>query len=208
MAKFSCAGVILAGGLSTRLNGRDKAFIRIGGNTLLDRVHATVRDIFQEIVIVGNDTLEYLEWDCLVTADIFPARSSLTGIHAGLSAIRSSRAFFTGCDAPFLKKELIERLLAEAGPNDDVVIPETASGLEPLCAIYSKKCVRPIEANLRSGKFQIRRFFKSMRVKKVPEERLREKDPDLISFFNINTPENLARAEALLRNRTSATSGI
>jgi len=201
LTKFSCAGVILAGGLSTRLNGQNKALIHIGnGKQLLDRVYGTVRRIFQEIVIVGNDTLGYLEWDCVITADLFSIRSSLTGIHAGLSVIRSSHAFFTGCDAPFLKRELVETILAETRPNDDVVIPETATGLEPLCAIYSKKCVKPIEANLRADKYQIRRFFKSVRVKKVPEERLLEKDPGLISFFNINTPENLVRAEELLRD--------
>ncbi len=193
----SCAGVILAGGMNSRMSGENKAFLRVEGKRILDRVYGVFREIFTEIVLVTNEPLAYLEYDLMIATDIFTVRSSLTGVHAGLQSIRSENAFFAACDAPFIKKEVIETVVNATGPECDVVIPETAAGLEPLSAAYSKRCLHIIENNLRSNNFQIKRFFKSVRVKKIQEKVLREKDPELLSFFNINTSGDLEKAEEL-----------
>jgi molybdopterin-guanine dinucleotide biosynthesis protein A len=189
--KADCSGVILAGGLNTRFSGKDKAFIHIGQKRILDRIFDLFGGLFEEIILVTNDPLKYLAWDLKITTDIFPIRSSLTGIHAGLFFSTYPYAFFTACDAPFLKKELVETIIGHIEPGVDVVIPETTEGLEPLCAVYSKNCLKPVEQNLSHQKLKIQQFFKRARVKRIPEKDLRNDDPKLISFFNINTPADL-----------------
>ncbi|MCU0592028.1 MAG: molybdenum cofactor guanylyltransferase [Desulfobacterales bacterium] len=159
--KHPCSGVILAGGLSTRYGGENKAFL---------------------------------------------VRSSLTGVHAGLFYTRHPFAFFSACDTPFLKKEIIETVLEQIDPADDLIIPQTSKGFEPLCAAYSKRCLKAAEEHLRANKLKIQLALQKGRIKTIPEERLREKDPELVSFFNVNTPEDLARAEQML-TAGSATEG-
>jgi molybdenum cofactor guanylyltransferase len=196
--KHSCSGVILAGGLSSRYGGENKAFLRVGGIRILDRLFAAYTELFDEIILVTNNPLEFLEWDAMIVSDIFSVRSSLTGIHAGLFYASHPFAFFSACDTPFLKKEIIETVLEHIDPAADLVIPQTSAGLEPLCAAYSKRCLKPAEDHLRAGKLKIQMALNKGRIKRIPEERLREKDPELVSFFNINTPEDLERAEQLL----------
>lgn len=74
----------MAGGLNSRYSGRNKAFIPVWGKRILDRLYEVFQEVFEEIILVTNDPLKYLEWDLTIVTDIFPYRSSLTGIHAGL----------------------------------------------------------------------------------------------------------------------------
>jgi molybdopterin-guanine dinucleotide biosynthesis protein A len=197
--KFSCTGLILAGGQNERFSGINKAFISVGGKRILDRIYEVFDSLFDEIILVANDPLKYLEWDLHIVSDIFPFRSSLTGIHTGLFFTNNFYTFITACDIPFLKKELVETVINSIESGIDVIVPESSKGsMEPLCAIYSKRCLKPVENNLIQKKLKIKQFFKKVRVKTLPENILREKDPDLISFFNINTPDDLTRAEKLL----------
>ncbi len=195
---YPCSGVILAGGLSTRLGGRNKALLDIGGKTILDRLLSLFEGLFEEIILVANDPENYLDQDFVITADLLDVRSSLTGIHAGLFTATRPHAFFAACDAPFVKREVIEAILDRIEPGIDVVIPETETGIEPLCAVYSKNCLIPAERNLRRENFQIRRMFKKLRVRTVSPKVLTSRDPELISFFNINTPEDLDKARRIL----------
>ncbi|MFP4350761.1 MAG: molybdenum cofactor guanylyltransferase [Desulfococcaceae bacterium] len=195
---YPCSGVILAGGLSTRLGGRNKALLDIGGKTILDRLLSLFEGLFEEIILVANDPEHYLDKDFVITADLLDVRSSLTGIHAGLFTATHPYAFFAACDAPFLKREVVEMVLDRIEPGIDVVIPETETGIEPLCAVYSKNCLIPAERNLRRENFQIRRMFKKLRVRTVSPKVLTSRDPQLISFFNINTPEDLDKARRIL----------
>ena len=197
--KYPLTGVILAGGLNTRFSGKNKAFFRVRGIKLLDRVYGIFQDLFEEIILVTNDPIQYLEWDLKIVSDLFPFRSSLTGIHTGLFYITTPFAFFAGCDTPFLKREIVETIINGIEPRIDVVIPETSAGLEPLCAVYSKECLKPIERHVKQQKVKIQRAIKNVRIKKIPESVLRDKDPALISFFNINTQDDLVLAESMVQ---------
>ena len=192
-----CTGVILSGGLSTRFDGKNKAFINVGGMRILDRLYRIFSDLFDEIILVTNDPLQFLEWDLTIVTDIFPVRSSLTGIHAGLFYMKNSFGFFAACDTPFLKKDLVEVLLENIEGNKDIIMPETAAGMEPLCAIYSKRCLNTAEHHIKQNKFKIQQALGKHRWKIISESKLRSKDPELISFFNINTPQDLAKAEEM-----------
>jgi len=193
--KTPCTGVILAGGQNTRFSGTNKAFIRVGGKRILDRIYGVFEELFEEVILVTNDPLQYLEWNFNIVTDLFPFRSSLTGIHAGLFFTTTSHAFCAACDIPFLKKELVETILDSIEPNIDIVIPATSKGLEPLCSVYSKKCLKPIEQQLIKQDLKIQTIFEKVRVKQLPENILRQNDPDLLSFYNINSPDDLARAK-------------
>jgi molybdopterin-guanine dinucleotide biosynthesis protein A len=195
--KNKFTGVILAGGKNSRFSGQNKALARIGGKRILDRIYEVFTILFDKIILVTNDPLPYMEWDFDIVTDIFPIRSSLTGIHTGLFYTATPYAFFTACDTPFIKKELIKILLDSVEPNIDIVIPETSKGVEPLCSVYSKRCVKPIEEQLEKKSLKIQRVFQKVRVKNIPENILRTIDPDLVSLSNINTPDDLARANKL-----------
>jgi molybdenum cofactor guanylyltransferase len=188
-----CSGIILAGGLSSRFGGRNKALIEWNGRPLLDYIRRAFGDLFQEIILVTNAPVNFAAWDMTLVRDLFSERSSLTGIHAGLFYAKHPLAFVTACDTPLLQPALIRMLLETAGDETDVVIPQTENGLEPLCAVYSRRCLHAISHRLRQGDFRIRSFFRKARVQHVPEKRLRQADPDLRSFYNINTSDDLER---------------
>ncbi|MBI5580763.1 MAG: molybdenum cofactor guanylyltransferase [Deltaproteobacteria bacterium] len=196
--KQPCSGVILAGGLSTRYGGENKAFLKVGGVRILDHLFDLFSELFNEIILVTNRPRDFLEWDALIVTDVFPVRSSLTGIHAGLFYASHPFAFFSACDTPFLKKEIVETVLSEIEPGADLVLPRTSAGYEPLCAAYSRRCLKPAEDHLQANKLKIQQALKNCRIKTIPEDRLREKDPGLVSFFNVNTPQDLAQAEQML----------
>jgi molybdopterin-guanine dinucleotide biosynthesis protein A len=203
----TCGAIILAGGLSTRMQGRNKAFLEVGGRTILDRLIDTLECFFKEILLVTREPELYAGRSIRVVEDIFEARSSLTGIHAGLRHIEADFAFVAPCDAPFIEPALIRTLLAEIGPHVDAIVPMTGQFYEPLCAIYSKRCLSPIEDQLARGDYKITHFFDCIRLKTLPAEKVMRADARRLSFFNVNTPEALAASRELVRPGTSAVPG-
>ncbi|MBW2369467.1 MAG: molybdenum cofactor guanylyltransferase [Deltaproteobacteria bacterium] len=211
MEKNACTGVILAGGLNVRFNGKNKAFIEIDGRKILDRILSVFRELFAETIIVTNHPTLYMDYDTPIVTDIYSVRSPLTGIHAGLTYSDSPFSFICACDTPFLKPELVHLIIQQIEPGYDVMIPQTADGLEALCAAYSRQCLPvinqqlsghqpdadPASRQLKRG-LQIKQFYNKVRVKKLPENLLREIDPRLVSFFNVNKPEDLEKAKKML----------
>lgn len=197
--KYPCTGVILAGGLSTRFAGKNKAFVEVGGVRIIDRIYDTLKNLFEEIILITNDPLEYIEYDALIGIDLFEKRSSLNGIYSGLFYSSHPHVFITACDTPFLQKELVEMVTGSIDDRFDVVMPRTSEGSEPLCAVYSKRSLNRIEQHLIQDKHKIQRVFRQDRIKIVSEKSLRKVDPDLISFFNVNSSEDLVMAEMLAK---------
>lgn len=196
MSKPACAGIILAGGRSTRLAGRNKALINVGGRTILDRLTALLSSFFKPLIIVTNQPREYLLRQEMIVTDLLDLRSSLTGIYSGLFHAPTSHAFVTGGDMPYLKEEMVTLILEYLEPGWDVVVPVTAAGYQPLAAVYSRRCLPVMARQLACRRCKVSGFFSEVRVREVPESRLREVDPELTSFFNINTPSDLDRLSA------------
>lgn len=194
-----CSGVILAGGLSKRLGGRNKAFIQIGGQRIIDRQMTVYRRVFDQIILVTNDPVTYMDVDALIVSDHYDQRSSLNGLHAGLFAATHDYVFCTACDTPFVNDALISCLFEHIDPKADIVVPSTVSGFEPMFAVYKKTCLPAMVWQLEMDLLKIQGLFRKVRVKTVVESELRAIDPQLISFFNINTPEDLVLAENLNR---------
>jgi len=192
--RVSCSGVILAGGLSSRFQGRNKAFFELNGRRIIDPIIDVFQLVFDDILIVTNTPRQYLQYDVTLVSDIFSVRSSLTGIHAGLCYASNPYIFVTACDTPFIRKEVIDLVVSKIKPDVSAVMPETPSGMEPLLAAYAVSALPVIENHLRREKLKIKEVFRKLRVVTIPPEKVLAVDPALKSFFNINTAEDLDRA--------------
>ncbi len=198
-----CAGIILSGGLNTRMGGRNKAFLDLDGRCFLDRIIASLEVCFQEILIVTREPELYVDRPAKVAADILEARSPLTGIHAGLTRMKSDFAFVTSCDTPLLTKKVIEVLVREIAPDTDVITPTDGTHYQPMCAVYSRPCGPVIETMLRRRELKVDRLYAQVRLQTIPYERFRAVDPTLRSLFNVNTPEDLETARRIIARRPS-----
>jgi molybdenum cofactor guanylyltransferase len=190
------AGIILSGGLNTRMEGRNKAFLTIDGQTFMDRIAATLSACCDEMLLVTREPERYADRNLRVVTDILTARSALTGIHAGLVHMQADYGLCVGCDTPLIKKGVLRMLMEATDPQMDIVVPASGSYFQPLCAVYAKRCAPAIEDQLRKGDFKIAHLFAEMKVKKIPYTRFRAVDDKLVSFFNINTEDDLKRIQA------------
>ena len=191
-------GIILAGGKNLRM-GKNKAFLEINGQRIIDRMKKLFVDLFDEVFLVTNSPLEYLDLNLRMVSDLFPEGGALGGIYSGLFHASHSHAFVAACDMPFLNKALISHLSA-LSPGYDIVIPKTEDGWQPLHAVYSQKCLPFMENLLRKNNLKIIDFFHKVNKREVTTEEILPFDPQLVSFLNVNTPEDLARAEDLLKH--------
>lgn len=193
--------VILAGGQSRRL-GRDKAVEPFAGEPLIRRVirRASKAVSARHVVVVVADTARAaalpLDDHHVTAVDVFPNCGSLGGIYTGLNAALTDWSLVTACDMPFLSVPLLAHM---AGLRDgaDAVVPIVDGRPEPTHALYARRCLPAIEKRLRAGQLKISGFFDDVSVRYVPENDIKLFDPDLLSFFNINRPEDLARAMEL-----------
>lgn len=189
-------GIILAGGLSRRL-GRDKAVEPINGQPLIGRVMDALSRIADELVVVVNTPQRGRELplpdSVVVAVDIYPNAGSLGGIFTGLSAASNQWGIVAACDMPFLNLDLFSHLLSFR-ESHDAVVPVLNHRPEPTHAAYSKVCLSAIETRLEAGDLKIARFFDDVRVKYVSQREVEEIDPGRLSFFNVNTEEDLTRA--------------
>ena len=118
---------------------------------------------------------------------------STTMIYTGLTILSDETGFFVACDMPFLSESLIRHMVDVTG-DFDAVVPRMDWMLEPLHALYSKKCLPIIQEAIGQNEHQILKCFAKLRVRYVDEEELRLWNPDLRSFFNINKPQDLPGA--------------
>ncbi len=206
MTQQTCTGIILAGGESKRLNNVEKSNLLVGKKRIIERMMTVFEKLFSEIILVSNRPTTHLEWNVIIVKDIYNKRSSLTGIHSGLFYTKTDHAFIAACDTPFLKLDLVKTIVQHVDSGADVVIPRTNAGIEPLCAVYSRRCLQPVQNALEQKNLKIRNFFSKLNVKEIPETVLRKIDPGLDSFFNINTPDDLEKANRMIDKKWTSNS--
>jgi len=188
-------GVVQAGGKSTRMGGRPKALIQLGGRSIVERVVAALTPVVDDVLVVTNTPELYAFLGLPMVADVYPDHGSLGGIYSGLSAA-GEIAFTVACDMPFLHPEVVRLVVARAGEGD-VVIPRVGEQYETMHAAYGKACLSHIEERLRAGRLRIVGFFDRVRVVEIGEAEIaRFRDP-AVAFMNVNTPDELERARAL-----------
>jgi len=190
------AGVVLAGGRSTRI-GRDKGRLEIGGVPQWSRPVEQLHSLFTEVIYATNDPDFDSPPGLKVTLDEVPHMGPLGGILAALGATEAKRVFVAAYDMPFIQEDLV-RYLVELAPEADVTVPVIDGKLEPLHAVYGQVCAAVIEGRLEAGRRKIIDFYRAVSVHEVPEGDLRRIDPGLLSFFNINTWDDVERARRLI----------
>jgi molybdopterin-guanine dinucleotide biosynthesis protein A len=193
------SGVVLAGGQSKRL-GRNKAIEDLGGQTLIERVIQRLSQITSEtVVIVAEESkaqaLSLPPW-VRTESDLYPGCGSLGGIFTGLSAANGEYGVVVGVDMPFINVELL-RFMMDIASDYDAVVPMVKGRPEPTHAIYSRNCLAPIESHLKVGDLKIAKFFDDVNVGYLEEDDIEAFDPEYLSFFNVNTQEDLDQALAL-----------
>jgi molybdopterin-guanine dinucleotide biosynthesis protein A len=195
-SKKKITGVILSGGKSIRM-GKNKAFIQVEGVPIVERIHRLFQELFEEVIIVTNEKNLFSKFDSRICSDLIPGKGALGGLYTGIVFSSFNYSFCVACDMPFIKKSLVSYLIENAA-NEDVIVPRTKDGLQPLHAIYSKNCVDPIRKSIEEGKSKIVDIYDQVNVKIIDEKDFLCFDPRRESFINVNTPEELG---SLRRNR-------
>ncbi|NPV30080.1 MAG: molybdenum cofactor guanylyltransferase [Firmicutes bacterium] len=185
---MKASGIILAGGCSSRM-GRDKSLMVYNRQTLIERTVNELRKVVEDIVIASNHTSKYNISGVVEVPDLYPGMGPLAGMHAGLKQIKHQYAFIISCDMPLFRAELAKYLL-DLSPGYDVVVPQLNNYLEPLCAVYSKGCIEPIESCLKAGLRKIILFYSQVRVLPVGREEIEKIGNPEELFYNLNTPED------------------
>jgi molybdopterin-guanine dinucleotide biosynthesis protein A len=194
--------IIVAGGKSLRL-GRSKLLETIGDKSLIQWVVDRLAAISTEIIIVTaqGGTIPCSSAVRIKTvADIYPGKGPLVGIYSGLIASSNSQTIVVGCDMPFLNVSLL-KYMAQTLADSDVALPRIGDMIEPLCAVYSKSCLAPIRQLLEQDERQIRKLFSRVKVRYVEEDEVNRFDPEHLSFFNVNSQDELERARKLAADR-------
>lgn len=195
--KTQLTGAILAGGQSRRM-GRDKACVEIAGRSMLERVIDRLRPLFGSLMIIGGGSDLCAPRDVPVYPDLRPGMGSLGGIYTAIVKSPTEQVFCVACDMPFIRKEVVEHMIRQSGKGYDAVVPRINGELEPLCALYSKNIRGAVERDLDNGVRRIKTTLSSLRVRVVEEHELVPMDPELNTFFNINTPEDLEKARTIV----------
>ncbi|MFC1589969.1 molybdenum cofactor guanylyltransferase [Candidatus Omnitrophota bacterium] len=188
------AAAILAGGENSRMGARCKAFIRVNGAYIIDRMISVLDNIFEEILIVVKDEAGFMRYknSCIVTTDIIKGRGPLGGLHAALTCTSKDGVFLSACDMPYLHNGAIRRLADAFGSGGyDCVCPETGRGIEPLHAVYSVRMLPGIERILTKEDNSMTSAISRFRCR-----RIRAEESERASFININTKEELDKINA------------
>jgi molybdopterin-guanine dinucleotide biosynthesis protein A len=129
-------------------------------------------------------------------SDIYPGKGALGGIYTGLTATNSQHSLVVAADMPFLNPDLLQHLVGVA-TGFDVVMPRINGEIEPLHAVYSRDCLPAIQERIERNQLQIRVFLEQVRVRYIEAAEIDRFDPRHLSFFNVNTPEDLTKAQEI-----------
>lgn len=190
-------GIVLAGGRSRRL-GTDKASLTFEGRLLLETVIERLSGVCSEVIVASGRTAEGRKTPRPVrfVADLAPGRGPLAGVQAGLAAATAEFALVVACDMPFLNPDLLS-YMAGLPRRYQALVPRTAGRWHPAHAIYGRSCLPVIEELLAKRSSSMRELLSRLDVRELPEEELRRYDPQGLSLFNVNEPQDLERARAL-----------
>lgn len=186
------AAGILAGGKNARMSGRNKAFIKINGEPVIQRALAILKKNFTEIILVTNSPEDFksYEKEIIITGDLIKGAGPLGGIHAGLSRASAVAVFFIACDMPFLHNAIMRRQAADFNRRPcDCLVSRIGPSIEPLHGIYKKNLTDSIAAFLKKNNSRsIRSFLASVNTRyfDLPDTKINQE-----FFKNLNTPQDL-----------------
>jgi molybdopterin-guanine dinucleotide biosynthesis protein A len=186
---------IMAGGQSSRM-GRDKSFVEVDGQPMIERVRDRVADLGEELILITNKPDAYAHLGLPMFGDVYPDHGPLGGIYTAVYHAGHPHTLVVACDMPWLNRDLLRYMLAQRH-SADVIVPRWAKFPEPLHAVYSKACREPIKEKLLAKRLKITGFFAQVDVHFVERETIAQFDPHGRSFVNVNTPEELAETREM-----------
>jgi molybdopterin-guanine dinucleotide biosynthesis protein A len=201
-------GAILAGGGATRFAGKPKGLEMVGGERILDRLVRVMTDALGDLPLLVANAPDAPQWrpELRTVADVQAGFGALGGIYTAVIEAPAP-VVCVAWDMPFVSESLV-LALADGLENADAVLPQSDGrrGVEPLCAAYGPACREAIAASLAENDLRAIGFHRRIRVGILPLDQVRTlADPDLL-FFNVNTADDLARADQLWRRRASSPS--
>jgi molybdopterin-guanine dinucleotide biosynthesis protein A len=197
---FDVQGFILVGGASRRM-GQDKAQLRLGPETMLERIAAQLSPVTSSVTLVGGSQAD--SGSSLPSVpDVYEKWGALGGIHAALSAAKTDWIIVIACDLPFITRDLFERLKSfvdESIDSIDSIVPLQPDGRpQPVCALYYREtCLPEIERLVSAGEHTPRALLANVRTRYVQFKELNDLPGAENFFLNLNTPEDFARAKWL-----------
>lgn len=192
--------VIQAGGESTRM-GKDKALIPIQGMPMIEYIIRQIEDLGDELIIITNEPENYQQFGLPTYSDVIPNWGALGGLYSAIFHSSKEVCLILACDMPFVNRSLMEYIIS-LSPGYDAVIPRLDKQFsEPFRAVYRKSCLEPIKSSIEAGKRRVNSFFDQVDIRFVDGEEIAKFDPDAITFFNVNTPEELVEAERIAHSK-------
>lgn len=189
------SAVILVGGEATRANGREKYFFRHEGRTFIERQIDSLRGVVDEIILVARDPEQCRRFAHLTgvqcITDIRRGIGPVGGLHAGALAANGDLIFVSACDMPCIRTNVISYLFDQIGEYDAAIPCWDPEMLEPLHAVYRRSVLLGYLKSHES--FSLRPMIRSFNTRYVPVDDLRQYDPLLSTFTNINRLEELHR---------------
>ena len=186
--------------------GANKALMPLGDDALIEHVIRRMRRVTDALLLITNTPTEYTHLGLPMYADVVPGGGALGGIYTGLTHAASDAVICVACDGPFLEPRLLNYLVSALGEHD-AVMPYTYSGpdntqrtLQTLCAVYAKRCLPILASMLAESELRVHALAERADVHYISPDIWLQLDPDGMSFFNINTPEALARAGSYLKS--------
>jgi len=181
--------------------GRPKALERVGGLSLLGRVISCIQPLCLEVIVVTREDqlrpLSLAGLQATIATDLISGRGPLGGLYTGLKLAKTEHCLVVACDMPFLNQGLLSHLLGMAR-EADIIAPKVGGLTEQLHTLYAQEtCLPAIEQLMAQGKSRVASLFEIVRVKFVAEPEIRQLDPELLSFFNVNTEADFQQAETL-----------
>lgn len=193
----TCA--ILAGGKSLRM-GRDKATLSVGTKPLINRVYDEAKKVFKDIIIISNHHKIIDGLNVPIFEDILPIQTPIAGIVSALLYADNPYVFVLACDMPFVSEKSIEYIIDKV-QGEDLIIPRSRGGYEPLYAIYNRACIPHLLKLLTQNKLKISYLFPFISLK-VLNENLCFINNGYSVFTNINAIDDLE----ILQNQDGVTS--
>lgn len=193
---------IQAGGESRRM-GQDKALLPLLGKPLVARVLSSLSTLADEILVTTNRPEDFRFLDVPLYTDKYPGTGALGGLYTALEAAGQPLVAVVACDMPFASADLLifarDRLLTSGA---DVAIPRSEEGFEPFHAVYRREtCLPAVKKALEAGERRLISWFPDVTVSPILPEEWLPYDPDLLAFWNLNTPDDFQQAEQWIASR-------
>lgn len=185
--------------------GQDKGVVPLAGKPMVEHVLERVRGLGDEILLTTNFPEQYAYLNLRMASDEEPGAGALPGLLTALRAAANPHVLIVACDMPFLNRPLLQYQLSLA-EQADVIVPFWEENYQPMHAVYGReRCLAAVEKALARGRRRLISFYDDLHVHTIPPDTIRQYDPAGRTFFNANTPEELAQAENFIRLSSHST---